>query len=368
MNFKINKYQTGGLIAVQSLPFQSYPTSSGSQEASSKSSKSDSSNEDTKLADALLKEMVGKAITNDVMKYKDDIDTAFQKYASMGDLERNSFEGRKLKDFISGRDFSQINRLQRSKELFDSSIKIVNENKSYDEIAITTNGIIALNQENGNIENISIKDYSQDVNEGANKYKALTNSELINLREVDPRFTNNNNIFSYLQMSKGMPVIKNEIDQYLSNVGKSVESSTTNEFVKGNNKKILNSVAEIQKEASDDIFDVQTMVKKSTNDNQLKMALEAIWSNLSDGSKQVLKARAAKSGVAPDQVDKTAKGFVALMVAGRLDTIDEMSTKLIIQENYLKKIKVLKLQPKALPILGLLLYQLPWVLQCKNIQ
>lgn len=57
-------------------------------------------------------------------------------------------------------------------------------------------------------------------------------------------------------MSKGMPVIKNEIDQYLSNVGKSVESSTTNEFVKGNNKKILNSVAEIQKEASDDIFDV----------------------------------------------------------------------------------------------------------------
>ena len=327
MNFKINKYQTGGLIAVQSLPFQSYPTSSGSSEASSKSSKSDSSNEDTKLADALLKEMVGKAITNDVMKYKDDIDTAFQKYASMGDLERNSFEGRKLKDFISGRDFSQINRLQRSKELFDSSIKIVNENKSYDEIAITTNGIIALNQENGNIENISIKDYSQDVNEGANKYKALTNSELINLREVDPRFTNNNNIFSYLQMSKGMPVIKNEIDQYLSNVGKSVESSTTNEFVKGNNKKILNSVAEIQKEASDDIFDVQTMVKKSTNDNQLKMALEAIWSNLSDGSKQVLKARAAKSGVAPDQVDKTAKGFVALMVAGRLDTIDEMSNK-----------------------------------------
>ena len=150
------------------------------------------------MADALLKEMVGKAITNDVMKYKDDIDTAFQKYASMGDLERNSFEGRKLKDFISGRDFSQINRLQRSKELFDSSIKIVNENKSYDEIAITTNGIIALNQENGNIENISIKDYSQDVNEGANKYKALTNSELINLREVDPRFTNNNNIFSYL--------------------------------------------------------------------------------------------------------------------------------------------------------------------------
>ena len=142
--------------------------------------------------------MVGKAITNDVMKYKDDIDMAFQKYTSMGDLERNSFEGRKLKDFISGRDFSQINRLQRSKELFDSSIKIVNENKSYDEIAITTNGIIALNQENGNIENISIKDYSQDVNEGSNKYKALTNSELINLREVDPRFTNNNNIFSYL--------------------------------------------------------------------------------------------------------------------------------------------------------------------------
>ena len=55
-----------------------------------------------------------------------------------------------------------------------------------------------MNQENGNIENVNMSDYAKDISEGNNKYKALTNAELINLREVDPRFTNNNNIFSYL--------------------------------------------------------------------------------------------------------------------------------------------------------------------------
>ena len=53
-----------------------------------------------------------------------------------------------------------------------------------------------------------------------------------------------------------MPVIKNEIDSYLTNIGKSIESSSTNQFVKGNNQKILNSVQEIQKEAAEGVFDV----------------------------------------------------------------------------------------------------------------
>ena len=57
-------------------------------------------------------------------------------------------------------------------------------------------------------------------------------------------------------MSKGMPVIKNEIDSYLTDIGKSIESSSTNQFVKGNNQKILNSVQEIQKEAAEGVFDV----------------------------------------------------------------------------------------------------------------
>jgi quercetin dioxygenase-like cupin family protein len=56
-------------------------------------------------------EVVGRDIENDVMQYKSDIDNAYLRYEKMGELERNSFEGRRLKDFISGRDFSQISRL-----------------------------------------------------------------------------------------------------------------------------------------------------------------------------------------------------------------------------------------------------------------
>ena len=146
MNFNVNKYQVGGLIAVQPLPFQSYPQATAAESAtaaksatagasSDKSSKSKSN-----LEDDLLKEMVGKAITTDVMKYKDEIDQATIKYSNMSDLEKNSFIGKKLRDFLSGRDFSRINQLQQSKANFDKSIKVVDDNKAYDEVAITPRG------------------------------------------------------------------------------------------------------------------------------------------------------------------------------------------------------------------------------------
>jgi len=99
--------------------------------------------------------MVGKAITNDVMKYKTELDQAMIQYENMGDLAKNSFQGKKLRDFLSGRDFSRINQLQRSKENFEKSIKNVEDNKAYDEVAITPNGMIVVNTQTGSLENIT---------------------------------------------------------------------------------------------------------------------------------------------------------------------------------------------------------------------
>ena len=55
--------------------------------------------------------MVGKAITTDVMKYKEELDQAAIKYDKMSDLEKSSYMGKKLRDFLSGRDFARINQL-----------------------------------------------------------------------------------------------------------------------------------------------------------------------------------------------------------------------------------------------------------------
>lgn len=332
MNFNVNKYQVGGLIAVQPLPFQSYPQATAAESAtaaksatagatSDKSSKSKSN-----LEDDLLKEMVGKAITTDVMKYKDEIDQATIKYSNMSDLEKNSFMGKKLRDFLSGRDFSRINQLQQSKANFDKSIKVVDDNKAYDEVAITPRGLVVMNTESGGLETVSVQEYSKNLNSDKPIYQTITNSELINMREINPALADNTQVFTALSSAKGMPAIQKEVESYLVDLGKTVTNKSENQFLKGKNQNILNAVKEIQDIASDGVFDVETVIKKTTNESQLKIALESVWNNISDSSKQVLKARAARSGASPADIDKTAKGFIGLMIAGRTDTVDDISS------------------------------------------
>ena len=328
MNFNVNKYQVGGLIAVQPLPFQSYPQATASEQDATKTSTEKSSKSKSSLEDDLLKEMVGKAITTDVMKYKEELDQATIKYDNMSDLEKSSFMGKKLRDFLSGRDFARINQLQQSKSNFDKSIKVVDDNKAYDEVAITPRGLVVMNMEKGGLETVSVQQYSENINSDNPIYQTITNAELINMREINPALADNTQVFTALNASKGMPVIQKEVESYLTDLGKSVTSKSENQFLKGKNESILNAVKEIQDIASEGVFDVDTVIKKTTNESQLKIALESVWNNISDSSKQVLRARAAKSGAAPADIDKTAKGFIGLMIAGRTDTVDDMSSKI----------------------------------------
>ena len=246
MNFNVNKYQVGGLIAVQPLPFQSYPQATAAESATAAASSDKSSKSKSNLEDDLLKEMVGKAITTDVMKYKDEIDQATIKYSNMSDLEKNSFMGKKLRDFLSGRDFSRINQLQQSKANFDKSIKVVDDNKAYDEVAITPRGLVVMNTESGGLETVSVQEYSENLNSDKPIYQTITNSELINMREINPALADNTQVFTALSSAKGMPAIQKEVESYLVDLGKTVTNKSENQFLKGKNQNILNAVKEIQ--------------------------------------------------------------------------------------------------------------------------
>ena len=148
------------------------------------------------------------------------------------------------------------------------------------------------------------------------------------MREINPALADNTQVFTALNASKGMPAIQKEVESYLVDLGKTVTNKSENQFLKGKNQNILNAVKEIQDIASEGVFDFETVIKKTTNESQLKIALESVWNNISDSSKQVLKARAAKSGASPADIDKTAKGFIGLMIAGRTDTVDDISSKI----------------------------------------
>lgn len=187
----IKKYDLGGLVDYQPLPLLETP-SSGSSESNAPQKQT---KEENVLDDKMIKELLGKGITNDVFSYQEKINNAYNEYASLTEAERNSVYGRRLRDTMRG-DFATLNMLIRNKERFDKGIQNVKDNKAQGSIAVTSNGIMAIITETGNVEEVTYREI--DKNRG--KYSMIDNANLANYREINPNATKyNNNICSIRQ-------------------------------------------------------------------------------------------------------------------------------------------------------------------------
>ena len=164
MKLNIQKFQGGGLMAFQPLPLATYPTntSNASDESDSKSS-SKKDSDDSAISKSLLKEMIGKGITNDVMAFKNMVDSANQTYLSMTDLEKSTLQGKRLASIIAGNDWSTINALLRNGETFKNSIETVKTNKAYDELAVSDNGVVVLDQTTNRPTVISAEEFAEEM-------------------------------------------------------------------------------------------------------------------------------------------------------------------------------------------------------------
>ena len=315
MKLNINKYQVGGLIAVQPLQVLAQPITNES--ATQTQQQQTSSEQSTKkgIGDDMTKELLGKAITTDAMKYKDLIDNAYYKYQSMSQLGRDSAEGRRLLKIMKGEDFSIVNSLIRQKDMFQEGIDIVKANSAEDEAAVTDKGAYVFNAETGKFEEVTPEQYAKDLNSKESKLQSVTNSKLIELREFNSNLANNTQVFTVLKNAKGITQVQKEVDAYMNNIEKNTVSSTTNQYQKAKSQAIAGAIKDIQDQVQDGIFNLKTVKEQSSNKAQLEAAVEDAWAGMSNSSKQVLKIRAAQQGVAPKDLEKAAKDYLILMFA-----------------------------------------------------
>lgn len=316
MNFNINKYQAGGLVTVQPLPLTPQPQQQQYQQSSQEDTTE--KKEKSAIGDSLLKELIGKGVTTDVMELKRDLDSAKIEYNRLSEPEKQSAPGRRLREFISGNDFSRINKILRSAEQFKLGIENVKSNNAYDEFAITSNRMFVKNIQTGEIKQMSAEEYAgRSGEEPDGAWAPITNSELINEREINRTLANNSDVFIALNNSKGISGVRKEVDDFLSNLGSNVQSSTTNQLVKGTSNQLLNAVQEIKNQVQEGVFDVKQIMKSSSNEQQLQAVLEEAYEMLSPSAKQLLKTKAATKGVAPDKINDAVKNYIALMLAGK---------------------------------------------------
>lgn len=327
----IKKYDLGGLMTYQPLPLLQTPVDeSQSEEKSSKPQK-----ESSVLDEKMIKELLGKGITNDVFAYQDKINQAYQEYASMNEAERNSVRGKRVRDTMRG-DFATLNMLIRNKERFDEGLKTVQKNNAQSSIAITANGIMAINNETGEVEEVSY----EDIDKNRDKYTMIDNASLANYREINPQATNTTAAFRALDSAASFENVNSYIGEILDKVATSTTSQSGNYFSKGNDKMIAEAIQDIRDEVNG-VYENSWSRSNKTNKEQQMAALQAIQRSLPANYRNLLRSKAISQGyTGADNIDKAVNSYIALLAAGRSINDTEAATKIgIIKDTDLGKAK-----------------------------
>lgn len=303
---KIKQLQAGGYINYQPIPMvpQSQPADPQQQATAPQE-------DEGYLDKEILGKMLGKGITTDVMQYSQQLQSAYQQYQTMNDLQRNSYKGRQIRSMLKG-DLGQLNALMRAKDTFDDSLKNIKSKDGLDEFAVTNSGVVAQNQETGKIDSVTFTEFAKNKD----KYRALTNAELAQQREYNNDLVKNSNVFSILNFGTGMSEVKKEVYLVAGHIGKSSESNASGMFQSNDAQDIKDLTAAAKAGA----FKIKSGESNTTNLPQLKSAMETMWRNLSPSAKAVLKARAVAEGAGPADIESTAKTMAASLLAPEAET------------------------------------------------
>lgn len=303
---KIQKFQAGGQFAV----YQPLPLDAPQAPAPQPSAGAAAATEAPTLDKSIITKLMGEGIANDVMSFSDSINQAYKEYATLGDFERNTSRGQRLRQVMKG-DIGTLNLLIRNKKEFDQSIDKVKSGDAYGELAITARGLVVKNLSTGKLSEISHSDYAKDLeNTDSRKFQALTNAELINEREYNPNLVNDKSAINALNSSVGMDTVRKEVTSVLQGLGSDAISKSQSGYMDSSEgPQMAQAIQQLVGMSRKGVYKVEQMSSSETNERQLKSAASAMWQNLSSNARSLLKARAVANGAKPGQIDDTALGY-----------------------------------------------------------
>lgn len=312
MKVNVSKLQAGGSLVYQPLPM--IPT--GEPQVAGPEVAAKEEKEETPYLDkTTLNKMLGDGVTNDVMAYSEMMQKAYQEYATMNDFQKNSYKGRQLRGILKG-DIGQLNALVRAKTTLDNSIKQAASNAALEEFAVTGQGMVVKDSTTGKITTISFSQYASDNNSENKRFQALTNAQLAEEREYNKQLIGNSAVFSVLNYGKGMEKIKDEVLKIVNTIG-STKNSVTNGQYQPSDREDINQLIQAAKQGT---FKMKSGESVETNAPQIERAKQTMWLNLSDNSKNVLRARAASQVTNPSDIEKMAASMAASLLDPHLET------------------------------------------------
>lgn len=286
MKLNIEKFQEGGQLApwVGYSPFYQ-PT--GNKEGASASASSSSKSGDTKIDNSqkqlkdIIGQMVGKGLTNEVNYFAQQVGNLF----ADTDLLGQPISVRQYTGLVS-----RLNEIQNNKQIFDQAKDHATTKGTLSEAAIDYSGNLFAQNSKGELVMITPDQYSENRED----YRVLTNSDLLTLRNNSQSYIFDNSLSQTVAGSLNINDISKRIEEIVKSIGVEKQSSDYY-FDKARASQLEKGLQAIINEklntAPDGTFKLTEEI--STQRNNANLALNYIWNNLDQQSKNTLIARAA---------------------------------------------------------------------------
>lgn len=286
MKLNIKKFQEGGQLAPW-VGYSPFFQPIGREEGTSAVANSSAKSGDTKIDNSqkqlkdIIGQMVGKGLTNEVNYFAEQVGNIF----ADTDLLGQPISVRQYTGLVS-----RLNEIQNNKQIFDQAKEHALSKGTLSEAAVDYSGNLFAQNTNGELVMITPDQYSED-REG---YRILTNNDLLTLRNNSRAYIFDNSLSQTVAGSLNINDISKRIEDIVKSIGVEKQSSDYY-FDKARATRLERGLQAIVSEklntAPDGTFKLTEEV--STQRKNANLALNYIWNNLDQQSRNTLIARAA---------------------------------------------------------------------------
>lgn len=286
MKLNIKKFQEGGQLAPW-VGYSPFFQPIGREEGTSAVANSSAKSGDTKIDNSqkqlkdIIGQMVGKGLTNEVNYFAEQVGNIF----ADTDLLGQPISVRQYTGLVS-----RLNEIQNNKQIFDQAKEHALSKGTLSEAAIDYSGNLFAQNSNGELVMITPDQYSESREE----YRVLTNNDLLTLRNNSKAYIFDNSLSQTVAGSLNINDISKRIEDIVKSIGVEKQSSDYY-FDKARATQLERGLQAIVSEklntAPDGTFKLTEEV--STQRKNANLALNYIWNNLDQQSRNTLIARAA---------------------------------------------------------------------------
>ena len=283
------KYQSGGVVSYTPfIPQSGGATTSGSSGSTEKADK---------ITGTLQKEIIDVLKENGLQSDVDNfLSQANSFLASSQNLSAMSLFGGENDKYTMSHligILSMANKVKQNKAQYDLATDKLKAENAWNEVAVASNGYLYVMDANHKMSTISAEEFHKN----RDKYQALTNSQVLGLREQDPSLAYRSDILKDAAGAIGMKTISDQLVDVVNKFG----TTTRNEYIKNTGEQISQSAWDgMQILIGNGPQGYYKATTKSEREN-VQSALSYLWRTLGADGQKRLRAETAINGGDPNK-------------------------------------------------------------------